>query len=149
LEQAEKERDSFKKRVEELESEKQAAKRRVQAEKLIKEYEARGKKFETEEEKNKELERLAILSEGELKSAEDVLNQLPIISAETKPEENLEKEKKSKPTRTMRKEASLEDPQRCNTIEKINSASDRKVSFEEELGSGILGYYQESIGSSN
>ena len=138
------------KELETLRAKEKAAANRARAEKLVKKLEKEGFSFDDEDEREKELERLAGLSDEAFGATEAAYRRVPKPKAEApKKEENDDedkaqdkgKDKKPKPDAKAEAEGKL----RTDAGVKPLVVDDKKVSLEDRLKSGLMAAYEERV----
>ena len=156
-ERLKRELETAKKKIEELEASQKAAERRTKAEKLLKEWEKRGRKFDNDDAREKELNRLSSLSDDGLTAAESVVMTMAEIdeNSTSKNDKNTTSnddknqtstpESKDKQTQTFESQASsnYQGNPKADAGVKPNSVNDQQtLTLEERLTKGILQAYQ-------
>ena len=136
LEKTAKDLEKAQKQIESMEKEKQAAKQKAKAESILKKWESMGRSFETEEEKEKELKRLAGLSEDALGAIEETIGSFDSLKSEKAEIENKKQEEKKQSQANMRAKANV----------KPESVDDVEVTLKDELKNGFVAAYNSRIG---
>ena len=136
LEKTAKDLEKAQKLIESMEKEKQAAKQKAKAESILKKWESMGRSFENEEEKEKELKRLAGLSEDALGAIEETIGSFDSLKSEKAEVENKKQEEKKQSQANMRAKANV----------KPESVDDVEVTLKDELKNGFVAAYNSRIG---
>lgn len=133
-----KELEAAQKQIEELQAAQQAAQRRARAEKLLKEWENRGRAFENEDARTAELERLAALTDEAFAATEAVIQALAKPKEEEKPDDKHGPDGKPK----------KKQPGRIKSDAGVRPAAidDRNLSLGERLSAGIMAGYRQRTG---
>ena len=127
------------KRVQELESEQQAAANKSRAAKLISRLEKRGVDFGGDEEREKEFQRLAGLSDEAFAATEAAFDRMAKpASADAQPE--------SKPEPKKESAKASDDPMRSNAGVRPRDVDDHKATLEDQLRDGFMAAYQSRVG---
>ena len=136
---------TLQKKLEEIEAEQQAAANRAKAQKLLAKIEEHGVGFAGDEEREKELVRLAGLSEEAFTATEAAYDRMIQVEAdkakkgETRPEEksgNKAKADETSPDKALRSDAGVR-PQ---------DVDDKKTSLEDRLTNGLMAAYRDRVG---
>jgi len=141
LEKTTKELEKAQKLLENMQQEKQAALKQVQAEALLSQWESMGRRFESLEAREKELRRLAGLSEEALNAMKDA-----VTSFETLKQEPGDKTSESKDPATQASRKPEGVQRRTNAGTKPEPVDDGDISLTDQLKSGFLAAYQSRIG---
>ena len=140
------------KEFEKLQAKEKAAANRARAEKLVKKLEKEGFSFDEEDEREKELERLAGLSDEAFAATEAAYKRVPKPKAEApgKEEDDDEdkaqdkgKDKKPKPESKAEADGKL----RTDAGVRPLVVDDKKVSLEDRLKKGLQAAYEERVGA--
>ena len=137
---------ALQKQVEEMEAERKAAANRARAQKLLSKVEKHGIAFENDEEREKELTRLAGLSDEAFTATEDAFDRMIKADAEkarkgeTKPE-NTAGKKQAKADETKD-----DPPMRSDAGVRPRDVDDRKKSLEDRLKNGFMAAYRQRVG---
>ncbi len=136
---------ALQKKVEEMEAEQKAAANRAKAQKLLAKVEKHGVGFATEEERDKELTRLAGLSEEAFTATEAAYDRMIQADAdkakkgETKSDEN--PGSKAKADQTSQDKALKSD-----AGVRPKDVDDKKASLEDQLTNGLMAAYRHRVG---
>ena len=125
--------------IESMEKEKQAAKQKAKAETLLKQWEKMGRSFESEKDREKEIQRLAGLSEEALGAIEETIGSFDSMKSRQTEEEIEKKEasdKKKKSQANRKAQANI----------KPESIDDAEFTLHDELKNGFVAAYQSRIG---
>ena len=134
LEKTTKALEEAEKQIEALKNEKQAALQRSKAESLLKKWEAMGRSFDTEESRDKELGRLAEMSEDALAAMEETVGSFETMEAQKKESDEGKNTPESKETK------------RTNASVKPVKVDDGESSLTDQLKSGLMAAYNSRIG---
>ena len=136
---------TLQKKLEEIEAEQQAAANRAKATKLLAKVEKHGVGFAGDEEREKELVRLAGLSEEAFTATEAAFDRMIQVEAEkakkgeTKPEEKSENKAKAD-------ETSQDKALRSDAGVRPQDVDDKKASLEDQLTHGLMAAYRQRVG---
>ena len=130
LDKTAKDLEKAQKMIESLEKEKQAAKQKAKAESLLKKWESMGRSFDSEEDREKELSRLAGMSEDALGAIEETVTSFETMNAQDESEED-------KHSNTS---------QRANADVKPAPVDDGDGSLTDQLKNGFIAAYNSRIG---
>ena len=136
---------ALQKKLEELEAEQQAAANRAKAQKLLAKVEKHGVGFAGDEEREKELTRLAGLSEEAFTATEAAFDRMIQVEAdkakkgETKPEEKSGNKAKAD-------ETSQDKALRSDAGVRPQDVDDQKTSLEDRLTHGLMAAYRQRVG---
>ncbi len=129
-----KELDKANKQIETLEAEKKAQAQKAKAEALLNRWEELGRKFESEEDREKELNRLSEMNEDAINAVEETITSIAQLQADSKKgdgDENKEKNSKA----SMRADAGV----------KPESVDDVDITLKDELSKGFMEAYKSRI----
>jgi adenine-specific DNA-methyltransferase len=141
------------KELERLQAKEKAAANRARAEKLVKKLEKDGFAFDDEDEREKELERLAGLSDDAFAATEAAYKRVPKPKAEAPKEEDDDEDKAGdkgkdkKPKPDAKAESEPEGKLRTDAGVKPLVVDDKKVSLEDRLKKGLQAAYEERVGA--
>lgn len=127
-----KELDKANKQIETLEAEKQAQAQKAKAEALLKRWEELGRKFESEDAREKELNRLAEMNEDAIKAVEETITSMTELKSES---ENGDKSQEKSSKAYMRTDACV----------KPEAVDDGDVTLKDELSKGFMEAYKSRI----
>jgi len=135
------------KELEKLQAKEKAAANRARAEKLVKKLEKDGFAFGDEDEREKELERLAGLSDDAFAATEATYKRVPKPKAEApdKKEDEEDKDKGKKPKPESKAEA--DGKLRTDAGVRPLVVDDAKLSLEDRLRRGIRAAYDDRVGA--
>lgn len=134
LDKTAKDLEKAQKLIESMEKEKQAAKQKAKAESLLKKWESMGRSFDNDKDREKELNRLAGLSEDTLGAIEETVTSFEVMNAGEEEEEKPEEKKKTQANR------------RANADTKPEPVDDADVSLTDQLKNGFIAAYNTRIG---
>jgi len=141
LEKTTKELEKAQKLLENMQQEKQAALKRSQAEALLSQWEAMGRRFASPEERDKELSRLAGMSEEALKAIKDTVTSFETLKQDT----SVKIPDGSPPAAEAGRKPELLT-RRSNADNKPEPVDDGETTLTDQLKSGFLAAYQSRIG---
>jgi len=134
LEKSTKDLEKAQKLIESMEKEKQAAKQKAKAETLLIRWEELGRKFESEDDRSKELTRLAEMSEDAIKAVEETITSIGQLQSDSKNGDgDKTKEKRSKAS--IRTDAGI----------KPEAVDDVDVTLKDGLSKGFMEAYKSRI----
>ncbi|MBC8376797.1 MAG: DNA adenine methylase [FCB group bacterium] len=134
LEKLNKSLEDAQKQIETLTNEKMAARQRSKAEAVLKKWESMGRTFESEELREKELGRLAALSEEALKAVEVTIGTFEVVGKNSDKEVVIVPERKSQAHLNTR------------AANKPEPVDDSELSLKDELKNGFVAAYNSRIG---
>ena len=147
LEQENKERKAkvaeLQKRVQELESEQQAAANKSQASKLIAQLEKQGVDFGGDEERERELKHLAGLSDEAFTATEVAYERM---ARQAKADAKTEDKSTERPEPKKESAKASDEPLRSDAGVLPCDVDDRKATLEDQLGDGFMGAYESRVG---
>jgi len=129
-----KELEKANKQIETLEAEKKAQAQKAKAKTLLNRWEELGRKFESEEDRKKELNRLTEMSEDAIKAVEETITSIAQLQSDSKKgdgDENKEKSSKA----AMRADAGV----------KPEPVDDADITLKDELSKGFMEAYKSRI----
>jgi len=135
------------KELEALRAKEKAAADRARAEKLLQSLEKQGYRFADEDQRARELERLASLSDEAFEATEAAYRHIPVRSAEAPKKQEDEHEGESERTKAQA-EAVAETKGKLRTDAGVKPlvVDDRKSSLEDRLKTGFMAAYHERVG---
>ena len=148
LEQQAKQLEEMKKEVDAFKAEKEAEKRRAKAEKVLQEWEKRGRKFKTDEEREKELSRLSSMSDDALNATEDTIlafelntdNEKPNTEGDTAENKQNSEEVNNKKQESKASKEYQENP-KADAGVKPKNVNDETESLQQKLTNAIMYAY--------
>ncbi len=136
---------ALKKKLEEIEAEQQAAAHRAKAQKLLAKVEKHGVGFAGDEEREKELTRLAGLSEEAFTATEAAFDRMIQVEAEKAKKAETKPEEKSG-NKAKADETSQDKALRSDAGVRPQDVDDKKTSLEDRLTHGLMAAYQQRVG---
>lgn len=134
LDKTTKDLEKAQKLIESMEKEKQAAKQKAKAESLLKKWESMGRSFDNDKDREKELNRLAGLSEDTLGAIEETVTSFEVMNGVEEEEEKPEEKNKTQANR------------RANADTKPEPVDDADISLTDQLKNGFVAAYNTRIG---
>jgi len=135
---------TLQKRVEELEAEQQAASNRSRAQKLLRKIEKQGMAFETDEDREAEFKRLALMSDEAFAATEAAYERM--IKARS---EGVKKEDKAEPPpkkeQSKADKADEEPAMRSDAGVRPKDVDDHKATLEDKLKAGFMVAYRHRV----
>ena len=135
----------LKKRVEEMEAEKQAAANKTRAQKLLAKVEKHGVGFTSDEEREEELTRLAALSDDAFTASEAAYDRMIQAADSAKKDETESDEKPA--NKAKADQTSEEKALRSDAGVRPKDVDDRKTSLEDQLTNGLMAAYRHRVGA--
>jgi len=133
---------ALQKRVEELEAERKAAASRARAQKLLRRLEKQGVSFGSDEEREKELARLAGLSDDAFAATEAAYERMARVRAAAGKDEE---DPGGGPDKGKAKAADEDPPMRSDAGVRPRDVDDRKTGLEERLRQGFMAAYRHRV----
>ena len=127
-----KELEKANKQIESLELEKKTQAQKSKAETLLKRWEELGRKFESEDDRSKELNRLAEMNEDAIKAVEETITSMTELNSGS---ENGDKSQEKSSKASMRTDAGV----------KPEAVDDGDVTLKDELSKGFMEAYKSRI----
>jgi adenine-specific DNA-methyltransferase len=138
---------ALQKKLEEMEAERKAAANRARAQKLIRRMEEQNISFGGDEEREKELARLAGLSDDAFAATETAVDRMIRANAEKAEKEKPENAKASGKEQAKAGAERDESPMRSNAGVRPKDVDDRKNSLEDKLKNGFMAAYRHRVAS--
>ena len=132
---------ALKKQLDEMEAKQQAAANRAKAQKLLSKVEKYGVGFAGDEEREKELTRLAGLSDEAFTASEAAFDRMIQVEAEKAKKGEIKPENKAKADETSQDKAL-----RSDAGVRPKDVDDQKTSLEDRLTSGLMAAYRHRVG---
>lgn len=129
------------KKIEEMEAERQAVANRARARKLLAKVEKHGVGFTSDEEREKELTRLAGLSDEAFTATEAAFDRMIQADADKAKQGDAKPEDKANQTKGE------QTPMRSDAGVRPEDVDDRKTSLEDRLTNGLMAAYRRRVGS--
>ncbi len=136
---------ALKKKLEEIEAEQQAAAHRAKAQKLLAKVEKHGVGFAGDEEREKELTRLAGLSEEAFTATEAAFDRMIQVEAEKAKKAETKSGDKSQ-EKAKGDETSQDKTLRSDAGVRPQDVDDKKTSLEDQLKDGLMAAYRQRVG---
>jgi len=138
---------ALQKKLEEMEAERKAAANRARAQKLIRRMEEQNISFGGDEEREKELARLAGLSDDAFAATETAVERMIQANAEKAEKEKPEDGKTPGKDQAKAGAERDESPMRSNAGVRPKDVDDRKNSLEDKLKNGFMAAYRHRVAS--
>jgi adenine-specific DNA-methyltransferase len=138
---------ALQKKLEEMEAERKAAANRTRAQKLIRKMEEQNISFGSDEEREKEIERLAGLSDEAFAATETAMDRMIRSSAEKAEKQKEEDGKDSAKTKTKAESQKKDTPMRSDAGVRPKDVDDQKNSLEDKLKNGFMAAYRHRVAS--
>ena len=136
---------TLQKKLEEIEAEQQAAANRAKAQKLLAKVEKHGVGFTSDEEREKELTRLAGLSDEAFTATEAAFDRMIQVEAEKAKKAETKSGDKSQ-EKAKGDETSQDKTLRSDAGVRPQDVDDKKTSLEDQLKDGLMAAYRQRVG---
>jgi adenine-specific DNA-methyltransferase len=138
---------ALQKKLEEMEAERKAAANRTRAQKLIRKMEEQNISFGSDEEREKEVERLAGLSDEAFAATETAMDRMIRSNAEKAEKHKEEDARDSAKTKTKAESQKKDTPMRSDAGVRPKDVDDQKNSLEDKLKNGFMAAYRHRVAS--